>query len=308
MLGCAHLNKPSAMNATPVLLDPVCGMTVTEASPYRFQNQGETVYFCSAHCKDKFTSKTSGSASHITVSGSRTSRLYTCPMHPEIRQDHAGSCPKCGMALEPEEPTADEEENPELVDFRHRFWWTLPLSVSVMMLAMFGHYLPWLTSTTSSWIEMALSTPVVLWAGWPFFVRAWQSVRTLNPNMWTLIGTGTSAAYLYSVIATAAPQLFPAEFVSMGRVSVYFEASAVIISLTLLGQVLELKARSQTSSAIRSLLDLSPKMARLIQDDGTEEDIPLSDVHVGDLLRVRPGEKIPVDGIVIEGQSAVVTN
>ena len=231
--------------------------------------------------------------------------VYTCPMHPEIRQDHPGNCPKCGMTLEPVMPTLDVDENPELVDFQRRFWWTLPLTVVVTVLAMFGHSLGWFEMATQSWIELVLSVPIVLWAGWPFFVRGAQSVVNRSPNMWTLIGLGTGSAFVYSVVATLAPQVFPDAFVSMGRVAVYFEAAAVIISLTLLGQLLELKARSQTSAAIRSLLGLAPKTARRIAADGQEEDVPLAHVHVGDLLRVRPGEKVPTDGAVVEGSSAV---
>ena len=231
--------------------------------------------------------------------------VYTCPMHPEIRQPHPGNCPKCGMTLEPVMPEAEEQDNPELADFQRRFWTTLPLTVVVTVLAMAGHRLGWFDMAAQSWIELVLSVPIVLWAGWPFFVRAWQSVLHRSPNMWTLIGLGTGAAFVYSVAATVAPQAFPASFQSMGRVAVYFEAAAVIISLTLLGQVLELKARSQTSAAIRSLLGLAPKTARRISADGSEEDVPLAHVHVGDLLRVRPGEKVPVDGVVVEGHSAL---
>lgn len=185
--------------------------------------------------------------------------VYTCPMHPEIRQPNPGNCPKCGMTLEPVMPEAEEQDNPELADFQRRFWATLPLTVVVAVLAMAGHRLGWFDMAVQSWIELALSVPIVLWAGWPFFVRAWQSVVHRSPNMWTLIGLGTGAAFVYSVAATVAPQAFPASFQSMGRVAVYFEAAAVIISLTLLGQVLELKARSQTSAAIRSLLGLAPR-------------------------------------------------
>ncbi len=225
-------------------------------------------------------------------------------MHPEIRQDHPGNCPKCGMTLEPELPSL-EDDNPELRDFQRRFWWTLPLTLVVFVLAMFGHRLHWMEMRTQSWVELVITLPIVLWAGWPFFVRGWQSVVNRSPNMWTLIGLGTGAAFVFSVVATVAPQVFPASFVSMGRVAVYFEAAAVIISLTLLGQVLELKARSQTSAAIKSLLGLAPKTARRIRADGVEEDVPLANVHVGDSLRVRPGEKVPVDGTVTEGVSAV---
>jgi len=209
------------------------------------------------------------------------------------------------MALEPLLPDLDDDDNPELRDFSRRFWWTLPLTLVVLILAMFGEHLQLMDMTQQSWIELILSLPVVLWAGWPFFLRGWQSVYNHSPNMWTLISLGTGAAFIYSVVATVAPQVFPASFMSMGRVGVYFEAAVVIISLTLLGQVLELKARSQTSAAIKSLLGLAPKTARRIRVDGSEEDVPLSHVHVGDLLRIRPGEKVPVDGVVFEGSSSV---
>jgi Cu+-exporting ATPase len=231
--------------------------------------------------------------------------IYTCPMHPEIRQDHPGACPKCGMTLEPVMPSLEEEDDPELRDFQRRFWWTLPLTAVVTALAMAGHRMTGLDTGMQSWLELALSLPIVLWAGMPFFTRGWQSVVHRSPNMWTLIGLGTGAAFLYSLVATLAPGVFPASFVSMGRVGVYYEAAAVIISLTLLGQVLELKARSQTSAAIRLLLGLAPKTARRIGPDGAEEDVALAHVHIGDLLRVRPGEKVPVDGSVVEGQSSV---
>ena len=240
-----------------------------------------------------------------TTAGPGAAAVYTCPMHPEVRQDRAGNCPKCGMTLELAMPSLQDDDNPELADFTRRFWWTLPLTVVVTVLAMLGHRLQWFAMATQSWIELALTVPVVLWAGWPFFVRGWRSVVNRSPNMWTLISLGTGAAFVYSVVATAAPGVFPASFVAMGRVSVYFEAAAVIISLTLLGQLLELKARSQTSAAIKSLLGLAPKTARRINADGSEEDVPITHVHVGDALRVRPGEKVPVDGVVTEGSSAV---
>ena len=231
--------------------------------------------------------------------------IYTCPMHPEVRQDKPGVCPKCGMTLEPVMPTLEDGESPELLDFKRRFFWTLPLTLIVFVLAMGGHRLQLFEMATQSWVGLVLTLPIVLWAGWPFFVRGAQSVINLSPNMWTLISLGTGAAFVYSVVATVAPGVFPASFVSMGRVAVYFEAAAVIISLTLLGQILELKARSQTSAAIKSLLGLAPKTARRIKVDGAEEDVPLTHVHVGDSLRVRPGEKVPVDGVVTEGSSAV---
>ncbi|WP_296228268.1 copper-transporting P-type ATPase [Ralstonia sp. UBA689] len=234
-----------------------------------------------------------------------TGAIYTCPMHPEIRQDHPGNCPICGMTLEPVIPELEDDDNPELRDFSRRFWWTLPLTAIVFVLAMAGHRYGWMDAAVQSWVELVLATPVVVWAGYPFFERCVQSFVRRSPNMWTLIGLGTGAAYLYSIVATVAPGVFPLTFAAHGRIGVYFEAAAVIISLTLAGQLLELKARSQTSAAIKSLLGLAPKTARRINPDGTEADVPLSHVHVGDRLRVRPGEKVPVDGVVIEGTSSV---
>jgi len=251
--------------------------------------------------KPEGLAKSSKSVPDLAVSET----IYTCPMHPEIQQNHPGNCPKCGMTLEPVVPKLDDDKNPELVSFSRRFWWTLPFTIVVTTLAMFGHQLGWFDMNTQSWVELSLSLPVVLWAGWPFFVRGAQSVVQRNPNMWTLISLGTGAAFVYSVVATLAPNIFPASFISMGRVAVYFEASVVIISLTLFGQMLELKARSKTSEAIKSLLRLSPKTARLVKPDGTEDDVPLADVKTGDSLRVRPGEKVPVDGVVLEGSSAI---
>ncbi|EPG7675675.1 TPA: heavy metal translocating P-type ATPase [Pseudomonas aeruginosa] len=307
--------------------DPVCGMAVTAASEHRSTHLGNTYLFCSTGCKAKFDADparyASGDAGIGTGSGhaphhhastavspapaaspTAPGTIYTCPMHPEIRQDHPGTCPKCGMTLEPLLPDLDDD-NPELRDFSRRFWWTLPLTLVVLALAMLGERLHLMDMATQSWVELVLSLPIVLWAGWPFFSRGWLSVVNRSPNMWTLIGLGTGAAFIYSVVATVAPEVFPASFMSMGRVGVYYEAAAVIISLTLLGQVLELKARSQTSAAIKSLLGLAPKTARRINADGSEEDVPLSHVHVGDLLRIRPGEKVPVDGIVHEGSSSI---
>jgi Cu+-exporting ATPase len=281
-------------------------MTVTSASPHRHEHDGRAYYFCSEKCRAKFAAEpTKYLAPAPRPAAKEPGAIYVCPMHPEIRREEPGNCPKCGMALEPELPSLEDEENPELVDFRRRFWWTLPLTIIVTVLAMFGHQLGWFDMATQTWVELVLSIPVVLWAGWPFFQRWAQSIANKSPNMWTLIGTGTGAAFLYSAVATALPGIFPSSFVSMGRVSVYFEAAVVIISLTLLGQLLELKARSQTSSAIKALLGLAPKTARRINPDGTEEDVPLAHVHVGDSLRVRPGEKVPVDGVVLEGRSAV---
>ncbi len=230
--------------------------------------------------------------------------IYTCPMHPEVRQDHPGHCPKCGMALEPLIPDVEEGQDPELVDFRRRFWWTLPLSAASFLLAMFGNQAG-VFPHTQDWVGLLLSAPVVVWAGFPVFTRFAQSLKNRSPNMWTLIGLGTGAAFVYSIVATVAPGLFPPSLAVDGRIGVYFEAAAVIMSLTLLGQILELRARSQTSAAIRSLLGLAPKTARRISADGTEEDVPLTDVQPGDALRVRPGEKVPVDGIVIDGASSL---
>lgn len=295
------------------LKDPVCGMVVTPVSVHHVDHQAKTYYFCSASCKAKFKAEPGkylvlpDQVDHVdpapAISGQGA--VYTCPMHPEIRQDHPGICPKCGMALEPLLPKLDEDENPELRDFTRRFWWTLPLTIVVTVLAMFGHQLHLFDASIQTWIELFLTLPIVLWAGTPFFLRGWQSIMNRSPNMWTLISLGTGAAFVYSLVATLSPNVFPDSFVSMGRVSVYFEAAAVIISLTLLGQLLELKARSQTSAAIKSLLGLAPKTARRIRDDNSEEDVPLAHVHVGDKLRVRPGEKVPVDGVVVEGSSAV---
>lgn len=306
----SHSCCSSPLSAAAVLKDPVCGMTVTEQSQHHYQYKNQMIYFCCAGCLNKFSVapekyEAALAGEIVAPAPGIAGATYTCPMHPEVRADHPAACPKCGMALEPEMPSLDEGENPELTDFRRRFLWTLPLTAVIMLLAMAGHRLQWFSMPTQSWVELVLSLPVVLWAGRPFFERAVQSLRQRSPNMWTLIGLGTFSAFVYSVIATILPAVFPDSFISMGRVSVYFEATVMIISLTLLGQVLELKARAQTSAAIRSLLGLAPKTARRIHADGTEEDIPLSQVQVGDTLRVRPGEKIPVDGTVIDGSSAV---
>ncbi|CAN5201394.1 heavy metal translocating P-type ATPase [soil metagenome] len=301
-------NPPAPLPSSTELKDPVCGMLVTEQSPHKLAHEGRPYYFCSAKCQGKFAANPLqylAPAPPADAPPAAAGTIYTFPMHPEIRQDHPGNCPKCGMTLEPLLPDLDEDENPELRDFQRRFWWTLPLTVVVFVLAMFGHRFQWMDMAVQSWVELVLATPVVLWAAWPFFLRGWKSLVNLSPNMWTLISLGTGSAFLYSVVATIAPQVFPDSFISMGRVAVYFEAAAVIISLTLLGQMLELKARSQTSAAIKSLLGLAPKTARRIREDGTEEDIPLTHVHVGDRLRVRPGEKVPVDGVVLEGGSSV---
>jgi Cu+-exporting ATPase len=310
--GHAHHDQPAPMPSGG-LKDPVCGMAVTDQSPHRLEHDGRPYYFCSAQCQAKFGADPAryieprllGQPFDPTPPAAAPGAIYTCPMHPEIRQDHPGNCPKCGMTLEPVLPALEGDESPELVAFQRRFWWTLPLTAIVTLLAMLGHRLQWFEMGTQSWFELVLTLPIMFWAGGPFFVRGGQSIVNRSPNMWTLIGLGTGAAFLYSVVATVAPQVFPASFVSMGRVAVYFEAAAVIISLTLLGQILELKARSQTSAAIKSLLRLAPKTARRIEADGSEAEVPLVQVHVGDLLRVRPGEQVPVDGVVVEGSSAL---
>ncbi len=236
---------------------------------------------------------------------------YSCPMHPQIVRDQPGSCPMCGMALEPRTVTVEEGPNPELVDMSRRFWVGLALSLPVFLLAM-GDMLPGkplhhlLSMTALNWVQLALATPVVLWCGWPFFERAWSSVIHRSPNMFTLIALGVGSAYLYSLVATVAPQLFPEGFrAAAARSMPYFDTAVVVTVLILLGQVLELKARGQTSGAIKRLLGLAPKTARAIGPTGREEDVPLDKIRVGDLLRVRPGEKVPVDGVVTEGRSSV---
>ncbi|MGE4257472.1 MAG: HAD-IC family P-type ATPase, partial [Xanthobacteraceae bacterium] len=291
-------------------LDPVCGMTVDpHKTPHRYSHRGQPYYFCSAGCRTKFA------AEPEKYLGDKPRQddvpegaIYTCPMHPEIRQVGPGTCPICGMALEPEVATADTGPNPELADMTRRFWIGLVLALPVFALEMGQHLfgLHVLDQTTSNWIQFALATPVVLWAGAPFFVRGWQSLVTRNLNMFTLIAMGTGVAYVYSVVATLAPGVFPAAFRGHdGAVAVYFEATAVITVLVLLGQVLELRAREATSGAIRALLELAPKTARRVKADGSDEEVSLDAVAVGDKLRVRPGDKVPVDGELIEGRSAI---
>ncbi|KAF1712404.1 copper-translocating P-type ATPase [Pseudoxanthomonas kalamensis DSM 18571] len=295
--------------AAPKARDPVCGMMVDPATtPHHAEHAGVRYHFCSAGCRGKFLADPD---KYLTPRGSDPveppppGTMYICPMDPEIRQDHPGTCPICGMALEPELPAAGHDDNPELRDFSRRFWWTLPLSLAVFALAMGGMFVHGLSPRLRNGIEFALATPVVLWAGWPFLQRCVQSLRSGRYNMWTLIGIGVGTAYVYSVVATLMPQAFPDAFRRDGRVEVYFEAAAVIVSLTLLGQLLELRARAKTSQAIRDLLGLAPKTARRMREDGGEEDIELSRVQVGDRLRVRPGETVPVDGEVLEGRSHV---
>ncbi len=307
---CNHKAHDASADTDQTLTDPVCGMKVTRQSKHYVAHAGNDYFFCSAGCKTRFVADPQKylappSPEPTAAPAAAPGSIYTCPMHPQVRQTGPGNCPICGMSLEPEMPSLDDEENPELRDFSRRFWWTLPLTVSVVIVAMAGHRIPGLSPTLLPWLELALSAPVVLWAALPFFTRGAQSIVNRSPNMWTLIGFGTGAAFIYSVVATIAPHWFPESFIVHGRIGVYFEAASMIVSLTLLGQVLELKARSQTSAAIKTLLGLTPKTARRIRVDGTEEDIPLTHVHVGDTLRVRPGEKVPVDGKVIEGESAV---
>lgn len=306
--GAGHTDAPAKEG---LVKDPVCGMDVDpHKAQHRATHAAQPYYFCSAGCRTKFLNDPDrylGPAKAAVDIAEGT--IYTCPMHPEVRQVGPGSCPICGMALEPLLVTADAGPNPELVDMTRRFWIGLALSLPVLALEM-GSHLTGLDHvigrSTSNWLQLALATPVVLWAGWPFFERAWASLRTRNLNMFTLIAMGTGVAWIYSVVATIAPDIFPAAFRAVdGSVAVYFEAAAVITALVLLGQVLELRAREATGGAIRALLDLAPKTARRINVDGSEEEVALDTVAVGDQLRVRPGEKIPVDGEVIDGRSAV---
>ncbi|MBS4067380.1 MAG: heavy metal translocating P-type ATPase [Sulfurimonas sp.] len=314
------------------LKDPVCGMNVSLDSKYSYRYKNEDYRFCSEHCLVKFkahpedylkkegsdtlkepicTNENLCSINTTSYVKEENSTKYTCPMHTEIVQDHPGSCPKCGMALEPVVAKAAEEKNEELTDMNRRFWVSTALSVPVFALAMIADLLPALLPSALSmkmiqWIEFLLATPVVFWGGWPFFVRGYKSMQTMNLNMFTLIAIGVFVAWAYSVVAMFMPHIFPPMMrMSEGLVHVYFEAAAVITTLVLLGQVLELRARSQTNAAIQLLLGLAPNTARIVKDDGNEEDIALERVNVGDILRVRPGEKIPVDGVVIEGESNV---
>jgi Cu+-exporting ATPase len=292
-------------------IDPVCGMTVDpHTTPHKHTHQGRPYYFCSAGCRTKFASEPTkylgGEPAEQAPVPEGT--IYTCPMHPEVRQVGPGTCPICGMALEPDVVTANTGPNPELADMTRRFWIGLALTVPVFALEMGQHLfgLHLLTQTVSNWIQLVFATPVVLWAGWPFFVRGAQSLLTRNLNMFTLIAMGTGVAWVYSVVATVRPDAFPDAFRGHdGAVAVYFEAAAVITVLVLLGQVLELRARERTSGAIRALLDLSPKIAHRVLPGGYERDAPVDAIVVGDMLRVRPGEKVPVDGVLTEGRSAV---
>ncbi len=313
--GHAHQHSPADPgSATKTATDPVCGMRVDpHKTPHRATHRGCPYYFCSAGCRTKFTATPekylSPQADQKTPASVPPGTIYTCPMHPQIRQPGPGTCPICGMALEPELVTADAGPNPELVDMKRRFWTGLALALPVFVLEMGSHVLNLhmlIGETLSNWIQLILATPVVLWAGWPFFVRGWQSLITRHLNMFTLIAMGTGVAWGYSIVATLAPQLFPPSFRGDGGVvAVYFEAAAVITVLVLLGQVLELRAREQTSGAIRALLDLAPKTARRVTTNGNDEEVSLDVVAVGDRLRVRPGEKVPVDGILVDGRSSL---
>jgi P-type Cu+ transporter len=321
-----HSPMGLAEAASVLAKDPVCGMSVDPATAkHKSDHAGETYYFCCAGCREKFVAEPGRYLGPVGAVADRASRdqrsrlqpqasapsgaIYTCPMHPQIRQDHPGACPICGMALEPEIAAEATGPSAELIDMTRRFWIALALSIPVFLLEMGGHLAGphwFLPEAVSNWIQLALATPVALWAGWPFFQRGWASLKSRNLNMFTLIAMGVGVAWGYSVIATVAPSLFPAAFRGdHGAVAVYFEAAAVITTLVLLGQVLELRAREQTGGAIRALLGLAPKTARLVHGDGADEEVSLDAVKVGDRLRVRPGDKVPLDGEVIEGRSAI---
>lgn len=307
-----HAASSHKADDTAPVLDPVCGMTVDPAtSKHRFDYRGETFHFCSAGCRTKFAAdpvsylEKERKPRAAVPEGS----IYTCPMHPQIRQVGPGSCPICGMALEPEVASLDDAPNAELADMTRRFWIGLVLALPPVILEMGGHLVGGhglIEPVLSNWIQFAFATPVVLWAGWPFFVRGWQSLVTRHLNMFTLIAIGTGVAYLYSVVATVAPGIFPETFRGHGgAVAAYFESAAVITVLVLLGQVLELRARDATSGAIKALLQLAPKTARRVGTDGTDHEVEIDSLAVGDRLRVRPGEKVPVDGVILEGRSAL---
>jgi len=292
----------------PVTKDPICGMTVDEATALHAERDGQIFYFCSEHCRQKFLSTAAATEPEAKPHGRA---VYTCPMHPEVQQDHPGDCPKCGMALEPKTATVgtDDAENVELRDMTKRFWIGAALTLPVFLLAM-AHMIPllgqqaWVTSDLSRWIQFVLTTPVVCWAGWPFFKRGWRSVVSRHLNMFTLIAIGVGAAFVFSAVAMLLPDLFPDTMQHGGKVAIYFEAAAMVTVLVLLGQVLELRARSRTGSAIKALLNLAPPTARRVTSEGDHE-VPLDQVKVGDRLRVVPGDKVPVDGAVVEGHSSV---
>ncbi|PZU14992.1 MAG: haloacid dehalogenase [Citromicrobium sp.] len=315
---CKH-GSPAALSGEHdggITTDPVCGMKVdSHTSPHQFELDRRPYWFCSASCLGKFQadpqrylSAPTSEARTAGLSDVPAGTIWTCPMHLQIRQNGPGTCPICGMALEPLEPTLEEGPNPELIDMTRRFWVSAAFSVPLVVLVVLMELLGWevMPMRTSQWVQLVLAAPVVLLGGWPFFERFWQSLRTRNLNMFTLIGLGVGVAFGYSLVATLAPEIFPPALRTMGGlVPVYFEAAAVITTLVLLGQVLELRARSATGKAIRALLGLAPKTARKVNSDGNDEDVALDFVQVGDLLRIRPGEKVPVDGIVVEGRSSI---
>jgi Cu+-exporting ATPase len=306
----AHAHHDHAAQHAPAVgaaLDPVCGMSVDPATAqHKADYKGTTYYFCAAGCRSKFMANPEKYLGPREPEPVIEGAIYTCPMHPEIRQVGPGTCPICGMALEAELATADTGPNPELLDMTRRFWIGLALSLPVMALEWGGHFgAHWFTPAVTNYVQFAFATPVVLWAGAPFFVRGWQSLVTRNLNMFTLIAMGVGVAYVYSLVATFAPGIFPPAFRGQGAPAVYFEAASMITVLVLIGQVLELRAREATSGAIRALLDLAPKTARRVKDDGSDEEVSLDVVAVGDKLRVRPGDKVPVDGTVLEGRSAL---
>jgi heavy metal translocating P-type ATPase len=305
-----HHHDPATPTSGTAATDPVCGMPVDPATTeHRLERDGETFFFCSAGCGERYAAGASTPTAAPNASASSGEGEWTCPMHPEIRRSGPGTCPLCGMALEPVTVTADSGPNPELADMTRRLWVAVALSIPVLSLGMGRDLVAALndavSATTSTWLQLAFATPVVLWAGLPFFQRGWTSLRTMKLNMFTLIAMGTGVAWLFSVVATVAPDAFPESFRMDGAIAVYFEAAAVITALVLLGQVLELRARESTSGAIRALLDLTPKTARRLGDDGSNEEVTLDLVEVGDLLRVRPGEAVPVDGRVHDGRSTV---
>ena len=307
--GHIHGDDHSAGQAQ--ILDPVCGMSVDPAtSQHRFEYHNGTFHFCSAACQRKFAADPTQYLDKAKLKAAAPEgAIYTCPMHPQIRQVGPGNCPICGMSLEPEVASLEVTPNAELADMTRRFWIGLVLALPAVVLEMGGHLVgghAWVDQTLSNWIQLVFATPVVLWAGWPFFVRGWQSLLTRNLNMFTLIAMGTGVAYVYSVVGTVVPGSFPATFRGHGgAVAVYFEAAAVITVLVLLGQVLELRAREATSGAIKALLQLAPKTARRIGNDGTDHEVQIDALAVGDRLRVRPGEKVPVDGEILEGRSSL---
>jgi Cu+-exporting ATPase len=307
--GSKHGDSDKAASATAI--DPVCGMRVDPATAkHRFAYNGQDYFFCSARCRERFEAEPEKFLQPKQPEpAAPAGAIYTCPMHPEVRQVGPGSCPICGMALEPATASLDAPPNAELADMTRRFWIGLVLALPAVVLEMGGHLVGghgWVDQTLSNWVQLVFATPVVLWAGWPFFVRGWQSLMTRNLNMFTLIAMGTGVAYVYSVIGTVVPESFPATFRGHGgAVAVYFEAAAVITVLVLLGQVLELRAREATSGAIKALLELAPKTARRVGDDGADHEVQIDSLVVGDKLRVRPGEEVPVDGVILEGRSSL---